>query len=37
MNIKFRIIRFGAAKALTQAQMPVGELENGDLTSRWGI
>lgn len=34
---KFRLVKFGAAKALTQAQLPTGMQEGEDQTDRWGL
>lgn len=34
---KFRVLRLGAAKTLTQAQLPFGMQEGQDATDRWGV
>lgn len=33
---RFRLLTLGAAKALTKAPLPYGELEGIDPTDRWG-
>jgi hypothetical protein len=32
-----RLIRFGSAKALTQAHLPQGEIEPEDASDRYGV
>lgn len=32
-----RLIRFGSAKSLTQAQIPFGRLESEQETDGWGV
>jgi hypothetical protein len=33
----FRLLTLGAAKVLTQAQLPFGMQEGQDVTDRWGV
>ncbi|CAN5566261.1 hypothetical protein BH10PSE4_BH10PSE4_26300 [soil metagenome] len=37
MTSKPRLLRIGAAKALTQAMLVTGMLESKDPTNRWGV
>ena len=34
---KFRLLTLGAAKTLTQAQLPFGMQEGQEATDRWGV
>lgn len=35
--VQFRLVRFGSAKALTQAQLRTGMQESEDQSDRWGV
>ena len=34
---RFRVLTLGAAKTLTQAQLPFGMQKGQDATDRWGV
>ena len=36
-TVQFRLVKLGAAKVLTQAQLPSGMQEGEDQTDRWGV